>query len=99
MWNLFPFYLDLTVVYATHGCLENLDHFLCRPTGSAGMPSIFDALSAPSINSLSMRIRRTPASEQNASLIGSWRFLIAASNCAAWHGLSRAFNAMLLASA
>lgn len=32
------------------------------------------ALSAPSISSLSMRIRRTPASEPKASLIGLWRF-------------------------
>ena len=30
MWNLSAFYLDLTVVYATHDCLESFDHFLCR---------------------------------------------------------------------
>jgi hypothetical protein len=31
MWNVSPFYLDLTGVYATHGCLESFLHFLGRP--------------------------------------------------------------------
>jgi len=29
MWNLYPFYLDLTGVCAPHQSLERLDHFLC----------------------------------------------------------------------
>jgi hypothetical protein len=31
MWNLSPFYFDMTGVYATYDYLEGFDHFLCRP--------------------------------------------------------------------
>jgi hypothetical protein len=38
MWNLSPFYLNPTRVYATHDFLEDFDHFLCRPIHGMMVP-------------------------------------------------------------
>jgi hypothetical protein len=54
MWNLYPFYLYPTGIYATDGFLKRFDHVLGRPTDRTrrcdGHPSVVDPVTPDTVH-------------------------------------------------